>query len=183
MPISISSGCRSRSIANRPRCLFQVPLLESGKLQPSPHLAQNYLLPAHNGNRSRRRGKSCARVPGSISQEPARSGPSPGYHLINTPTLLYIFPNPCRSFLNRLGNPKSPVRQGPPQPIFREQDRYLDHPMVRPAAAFATHSPSLAHRASIRALVARSISIIAGQGRSKPSAFHLRVASMPIFDP
>jgi hypothetical protein len=32
-------------------------------------------------------------------------------------------------------------------------------------------------------LVARSISIMAGQGRLKPSAFHLRVASMPILEP
>jgi len=45
------------------------------------------------------------------------------------------------------------------------------------------YSPSFAHIASTFALVARSISIIAGQGRSKPSAFHLRVASTPIFDP
>ena len=47
----------------------------------------------------------------------------------------------------------------------------------------AVYIPSLAHRASTFAFVARSISIIAGQGRSKPSAFHLRVASMPIFEP
>ncbi len=47
----------------------------------------------------------------------------------------------------------------------------------------AIHNPSFAHSASTLALVARSISIIAGQGRSKPSAFHFRVASMPIFDP
>ena len=45
------------------------------------------------------------------------------------------------------------------------------------------YSPSFAHIASTFALVAPSISIIAGQGRSKPSAFHLRVASTPIFEP
>jgi len=45
------------------------------------------------------------------------------------------------------------------------------------------YSPSSAQIASIFAFVARSISIIVGQGRSKPSAFHLRVASAPIFVP
>ena len=45
------------------------------------------------------------------------------------------------------------------------------------------HSPSFAQSASTRALVAASISIMAGHGRSKPSAFHLRVASMPILEP
>jgi hypothetical protein len=47
----------------------------------------------------------------------------------------------------------------------------------------ADYSPSFDHMASTLALVARSISIIAGHGRSNPSAFHLRVASMPIFEP
>jgi hypothetical protein len=56
-----------------------------------PPLAQNYVLPAHNGDRksherSRRRGGSCAHVSESISQEPARSVPSPSNDLINTPT-------------------------------------------------------------------------------------------------
>ena len=46
-----------------------------------------------------------------------------------------------------------------------------------------THSPSDAQIASTLAFVAVSISIIAGHGRSNPSAFHLRVASMPIFEP
>ncbi len=45
------------------------------------------------------------------------------------------------------------------------------------------HSPSFAQIASTLAFVAPSISIIAGHGRSNPSAFHFRVASIPIFDP
>jgi len=44
------------------------------------------------------------------------------------------------------------------------------------------HSPNLDQRASMRALVARSISIMAGQGRVKPSACHFLVASMPILE-
>src|SRR5271170_3771233 len=43
--------------------------------------------------------------------------------------------------------------------------------------------PNLAQMLSTLAVVLRSISSIAGQGRSNPSAFHLRVASIPIFDP
>jgi hypothetical protein len=82
---------------------------------------------------------------------------------------------------------------------FRPSDRWLNcciqgkalidriavdlphHPDVTPP--YGVHSPSFAHIASTFALVAASISIIAGHGRSKPSAFHLRVASMPIFEP
>src|ERR1035437_7476413 len=42
------------------------------------------------------------------------------------------------------------------------------------------YSPSLGQRASMRALVARSISMMAGQGRGKPSACHLRGGAMEI---
>jgi hypothetical protein len=52
-----------------------------------------------------------------------------------------------------------------------------------PGRSQTFHSPSFAHIVSTFAFVARSISIIAGHSRSKPSAFHLRVASMPIFEP
>jgi len=45
------------------------------------------------------------------------------------------------------------------------------------------HRPSFAQIASMRDLVALSISIMAGHWRLKPSAFHLRVASMPILEP
>src|SRR6267143_4481778 len=39
------------------------------------------------------------------------------------------------------------------------------------------------HRASTRFFVAPSIKISSGHGRVKPSDAHLRVASIPIFDP
>lgn len=45
------------------------------------------------------------------------------------------------------------------------------------------YMPSLPQISSTLALVARSISIMGGHWRSKPSAFHFRVASMPIFEP
>ena len=44
-------------------------------------------------------------------------------------------------------------------------------------------SPSSFHFLSTSALVFSSIRISSGQGRVKPSLGHLRVASMPIFDP
>jgi len=44
-------------------------------------------------------------------------------------------------------------------------------------------SPSSFHFLSTSALVFSSIWISSGQGRVKPSLGHLRVASMPIFDP
>lgn len=50
-------------------------------------------------------------------------------------------------------------------------------------SGYQTYNPSLSHIASTFAFVALSISIIAGHGRSNPSAFHFRVASIPIFDP
>jgi hypothetical protein len=42
---------------------------------------------------------------------------------------------------------------------------------------------SFFHLLSTRALVLESMRISSGQGRVKPSLAHLRVASMPIFDP
>jgi hypothetical protein len=44
-------------------------------------------------------------------------------------------------------------------------------------------SPNSFHFLSTSALVFSSIWISSGQGRVKPSLGHLRVASMPIFDP
>ena len=43
--------------------------------------------------------------------------------------------------------------------------------------------PNWSQIASTRFLVFSSISIKSGQGRVNPSSFHLRVASMPIFEP
>ena len=49
--------------------------------------------------------------------------------------------------------------------------------------ASLAYSPSLLHIASTFAFVAESMRSISGQGRVKPSAGHLRVASMPILLP
>lgn len=57
------------------------------------------------------------------------------------------------------------------------------HPSIERNQRNRPYSPSFSQIASIFALVAPSISIIAGHGRVKPSARHLRVASMPIFEP
>ena len=60
------------------------------------------------------------------------------------------------------------------------------HTLWRASAVCPTaggYSPNFPHNASTRAFVAPSISIIAGHGLSNPSAFHFRVASIPIFDP
>lgn len=43
--------------------------------------------------------------------------------------------------------------------------------------------PAFFHRASTRLCTSALIVITSGQGRWKPSSFHLRVASMPIFEP
>lgn len=61
------------------------------------------------------------------------------------------------------------------------KSRILDS--TKSASLHPLHSPNLAQIASILALVARSISIMAGQGRVKPSACHFLVASMPILEP
>jgi hypothetical protein len=54
----------------------------------------------------------------------------------------------------------------------------------RGACAYMRYSrPSSFHFLSTRALVLSSIRISSGQGRLKPSLGHLRVASMPIFEP
>jgi hypothetical protein len=47
----------------------------------------------------------------------------------------------------------------------------------------ARYSPRLFHNASIRAFVPASIKISSGHGRANPSVAHLRVASIPIFEP
>jgi hypothetical protein len=74
----------------------------------------------------------------------------------------------------------------------RRRDRTRNRPRIGTARFYQSNSidpllelqiPSFPHIASTFAFVAASISIIAGHGRSNPSAFHLRVASMPIFDP
>jgi hypothetical protein len=45
------------------------------------------------------------------------------------------------------------------------------------------YSPAFFHSAATRSRTSGLISITSGQGRVKPSSGHLRVASMPIFDP
>jgi len=55
--------------------------------------------------------------------------------------------------------------------------------MIRCLACQFDYNPSLAQSATTLALVQRSISIRSGQGRSKPSAFHYLVVSMPILLP
>ena len=51
------------------------------------------------------------------------------------------------------------------------------------ARAYIYSMPSSFHFLSTRALVFSSIRISSGLGRVKPSLDHLRVASMPIFEP
>ena len=60
---------------------------------------------------------------------------------------------------------------------------FLAAAVCAPAAARSRYNPSRDHIASTLAFVSASISIIAGHGLSNPSAFHFRVASMPIFEP
>src|SRR4051794_40912045 len=45
------------------------------------------------------------------------------------------------------------------------------------------YSPAFFHKSSTRFFTSPLISITPGQGRVKPSLGHLRVASIPIFDP
>src|SRR5580704_4867563 len=52
-----------------------------------------------------------------------------------------------------------------------------------PQSPDAYSSPNLFQMASTRVRVVGSMAIICGHGRLKPSAFHLRVASMPILLP
>src|ERR1017187_10316253 len=46
-----------------------------------------------------------------------------------------------------------------------------------------SYSPAFFHNSSTRRLTSASIPITPGHGRVNPSPGHLRVASMPIFDP
>src|ERR1035441_2771992 len=45
------------------------------------------------------------------------------------------------------------------------------------------HKPAIFHNSSTRFFTSGDISITPGQGRVKPSVGHLRVASIPIFEP
>ena len=47
----------------------------------------------------------------------------------------------------------------------------------------SAYNPNFSQTESTRFFVSPSISIIAGHGLLNPSAFHFRVASIPIFDP
>jgi len=47
----------------------------------------------------------------------------------------------------------------------------------------AVYSPALFHNSSTRFFTSGVISITPGHGRVKPSVAHLRVASIPIFEP
>jgi hypothetical protein len=52
-------------------------------------------------------GRNCVRIPESISQQPARSVPSPVYHLNNTPSPHIYFQNLADNFWITPRNPKS----------------------------------------------------------------------------
>jgi hypothetical protein len=55
----------------------------------------------------------------------------------------------------------------------------VEAPQISPVA----HSFDFFHNSSTRRLISGDISITSGQGRVKPSPGHLRVASIPIFEP
>jgi len=82
------------------------------------------------------------------------------------------------------GEPNAGIR--PVEPIARDgaiESSGLSSPGMIAHGPNLSYSPNFAQIASTFSFVIRSISIIAGHGRSNPSAFHLRVASIPILLP
>lgn len=65
------------------------------------------------------------------------------------------------------------------------RNKPMEGPQIpgRPAGGRAAYNPDFFHNSSTRFFTSGDISITPGQGRVKPSAGHLRVASIPIFEP
>ena len=88
-----------------------------------------------------------------------------------------------------LGGPKNDRKILHRQPDCQLQGREGEQPQTakpgrfRPSCYPGPPIANCSQIASTRFLVFPSISMRSGQGRVKPSSFHLRVASMPIFEP
>src|ERR1700692_1282810 len=97
-----------------------------------------------------------------------------GRQLIDQPTGVY--PEPL---IERV-----PPALGTVFPFLHARPRgFLSAAEFVPQSVDGYSSPNLFQMASTRARVEGSMAIICGHGRVKPSAFHLRVASMPILLP